>query len=189
MSNPGAGEFQDLQVTAQDGSSGPLFEAVARSVMTNWNGRDNCGLVVGATYPAELRPIRSLAPELPLLIPGVGAQGGDVEEVRVAIATPGGPCLVNSSRGIIFASNGPDFAEAAGRAANTLAESLHSADIDRGRVGRCPPPTHGTRSIPRTSDLPIRAAKVRSSLQRRLGNATEGDPPGNIWLEFFRRTR
>ncbi len=108
-SNPGGGEFQDLRVGGE-----PLYRAVARRVAENWNGNDNCAVVVGATYPAELAAVRAVVGDMPILIPGVGAQGGDVRLTVVAGRDARGRGMViNSSRGIIYASGGEDFAAAA----------------------------------------------------------------------------
>jgi len=93
-SNPGAGEFQDYH---------QLFEKVAENVSKNWNSNNNCGLVTGATYPEELKKIRKIVGSMPLLIPGIGAQGADLEKtVKAALD---GDFLINSSRGIIFSDN------------------------------------------------------------------------------------
>lgn len=104
-SNPGAGEFQDLQVQDQAGKTQPLWAAVAQHVAESWNDNGNCMLVVGATYPDEMAQIRQLVgPNLPFLVPGVGAQGGDVAAVVAAGQNAAGTgLLVNSSRGIILA--------------------------------------------------------------------------------------
>jgi len=100
-SNPGAGEFQDLNV---DGK--PLWHAVAESVDRDWNGNGNCMLVVGATYPEEMRRIRGIAPDITLLVPGVGAQGGDVVAVVAAgLDAHGRGLMISSSRGIIFSAD------------------------------------------------------------------------------------
>ncbi len=113
-SNPGAPEFQNLRSLAGD----PLYLAVAAAVQS-WNENDNCGLVTGATYPEELAQVRQLAPHLPLLIPGIGAQGGDLQaSVRAAGTTA--PMLINASRSILYASGERDFAEAAAGAARRL---------------------------------------------------------------------
>lgn len=116
-SNNGAGEFQDLNVIGSEvpeGKNMPLYQYVAHRVVHKWNKRLNCGLVVGATYPEELQQVREIAPEMPILIPGIGAQGGDVEKtVRAGKDGRNAGMIINSSRGIIFASNGADFAEAA----------------------------------------------------------------------------
>jgi orotidine-5'-phosphate decarboxylase len=116
-SNPGAGELQDL---IADGL--PLYRHVARAVANDWNAAGNCGLVVGATYPDEMRAIRDDVPTtMPILIPGVGAQGGDVAAVVAANRTAGSEAfLIAASRSIIYASSGEDFAAAARTAAQAL---------------------------------------------------------------------
>jgi orotidine-5'-phosphate decarboxylase len=106
-SNKGAGEFQDLKIGAHDV---PLYVRVAQNVTEGWNEHGNCALVVGATYPAELAKVREVAPEIPLLIPGIGKQGGDLEQTVKAAKHR---FIINSSSGIIFAGKGKDFAEAA----------------------------------------------------------------------------
>ncbi|TAN58589.1 orotidine-5'-phosphate decarboxylase [Patescibacteria group bacterium] len=116
-SNPGAGEFQDLMIEdlRLDGR-GPLYQYVAAQVADKWNKNGNCAVVVGATYPEELQKVRDIIGDMPILIPGIGAQGGDVEKtVKAGKDSRGQGMIINSSRGIIFASNGPDFAEAARR--------------------------------------------------------------------------
>jgi len=108
-SNPGAGEFQNLLVNGE-----PLYRIVARHVSEKWNKNGNCILVVGATCPEELAKVRDVVGDMPILIPGIGAQGGDVEKaVKAGKDSQGKGIIINSSRKIIFASNGPDFAEAA----------------------------------------------------------------------------
>lgn len=115
-SNPGAGEFQDLSV---DGK--PLYQHVARHVAKTWNTHENCGLVVGATYPDELREVRELVGDMPILIPGIGAQGGDVEKaVSAGKDSRGYGMIINSSRKILYASDGSDFADAARRETEKL---------------------------------------------------------------------
>ena len=116
-SNPGAGELQDL---VADGV--PLYRHVARAVAREWNGNGNCGLVVGATYPEEMRAIRADVPAtMPILIPGVGAQGGDVAATVAANREAGSDAfLIAASRSIIYASSGEDFATAARTAAQAL---------------------------------------------------------------------
>lgn len=100
-SNPGAGELQDLDVGGV-----PLWEVVATRVRDAWNARGNCMLVIGATYPAELRRARELCPDMPFLVPGVGAQGGDVESVvRAGVDRHGRGLIVNASRSVIFAAD------------------------------------------------------------------------------------
>lgn len=124
-SNPGAGELQDLTV---DGGA-PLYRHVARAVAGGWNAAGNCGLVVGATYPDELRAIREDVPAtMPILIPGVGAQGGDVTAVVTANRDAGSDAyLIAASRSIIYASSGEDFAEAARAAAESLDAEIRAA--------------------------------------------------------------
>ena len=113
-SNPGAGEFQDLVVNHPNLGKVPLYQVVAYRVAKKWNKNGNCGLVVGATYPKELAQIRKIAPDLPFLIPGIGKQGGNVEKTVIAGRDrEGRGMIINSSRGIIFASGGTDFAQAA----------------------------------------------------------------------------
>ena len=108
-SNPGGGEFQDLRVGGE-----PLYSAVARRVADHWNRNNNCAVVVGATYPQELAAVRAIVGDMPILIPGVGAQGGDVRlTVEAGRDARGRGMIVNSSRGIIYAGAGEDFAEAA----------------------------------------------------------------------------
>ena len=123
-SNPGSGDFQDLAIA--DGERGLLYERVARAC-TEWNGRGNVGLVAGATAPEQLAALRGICPEMPLLIPGVGAQGGDLEAaVRAGVDQRGRMALINSSRGIIYASRGADYAEVAGKAARSLRDSINA---------------------------------------------------------------
>lgn len=132
-SNPGAGEFQDLPVAidSEEGQSlgvafglepkqygyvAKLYQHVAWRVTHKWNKNDNCALIVGATYPQELAEVRKIVGDMPILIPGIGAQGGDVEKTVLAGRdSRGWGMIINSSQGIIFASSGKDFAEAAGR--------------------------------------------------------------------------
>lgn len=107
-SNPGANEFQDLEVMYSDGRHRPLYQEVAARVAEEWNVRNNCGLVTGATAPDQLATVRRIAPHLPLLIPGVGKQGGDLEKsVRAArFRDSSGGFLINSSSGIIHPPEG-----------------------------------------------------------------------------------
>lgn len=123
-SNPGAGEFQDLLA---DGV--PLYRHVARAVADNWNAAGNCGLVVGATYPDEMRTIREdIPPTMPILIPGVGAQGGDIAAAVAANCNAGSDAfLIAASRSIIYASPADDFAEAARGAAEALDQEIRIA--------------------------------------------------------------
>lgn len=115
-SNPGSGEFQNLSIDGE-----PLYQRVARHVTQDWNKNENCSLVVGATYPEELRAVRDIVGSMPLLIPGIGAQGGSLEQTVVAAKDANGKgMMINSSRGIIFASAEKDFAEASRREAEQL---------------------------------------------------------------------
>ncbi len=121
-SNPGAGEFQDIR---DEGNCIPLFMRVAKAV-TEWNKLGNCGIVVGATYPEELRDVRKKVGNLPILIPGIGAQGGEVEPaVKYGMSVRKKDAIYNSARAIIFASSGPDFAEAARRETLKLHEMIN----------------------------------------------------------------
>ncbi|MDE6145671.1 MAG: orotidine-5'-phosphate decarboxylase, partial [Muribaculaceae bacterium] len=121
-SNPGSKNFQMLTV---DGSDERLFERVIRT-SSEWAGPEEMMYVVGATQGRMFEDIRRVAPRSFLLVPGVGAQGGSLEEVCRYGMLPDGECglLVNSSRGIIYASTGTDFADAAGEAARTLAAQM-----------------------------------------------------------------
>ncbi len=121
----------DLQAQALAGGE-RLYEHVARLAGSTWNASGQLGLVVGATFPTELARVRELAPNLPLLIPGVGAQGGDAAAtVRAAWRSENGrtlaPIIVNSSRAILYAGVGPDFATAARQAALSAREALNQA--------------------------------------------------------------
>jgi orotidine-5'-phosphate decarboxylase len=121
-SNPGAGELQDLVTGGRK-----LYQVVAELAARRWNTRGNCLLVVGATYPKELAEVRELVGEMPLLVPGVGAQGGDVAQVvHNGQTRQGTGLLISSSRGILYASGGADFASAARGAAATLRASINS---------------------------------------------------------------
>jgi len=120
-SNPGAGDFQDLDI-----GGAPLYKHVAETIARDWNGNGNCALVVGATWPEQLRDVRAIVGEMPLLIPGVGAQGGDVESVVTNGRTSNGAGLIiSSSRAILYASTGDDFADAARSAAMELRDTIN----------------------------------------------------------------
>ena len=124
-SNPGAGDLQDLPVRGADGER-PLYQHVAETVARDWNGNGNCALVVGATWPEQLREVRAIVGDIPFLVPGVGAQGGDVEAViRNGATADGTGLVVSSSRGILYASSGDDYAEAAADAARALREQVN----------------------------------------------------------------
>lgn len=123
-SNPGSADFQMISCQA-DGQTYRLFELVAARA-AEWNKHGNIGLVVGATYPEEIRDIRFNYPSMPLLIPGIGPQGGDlVSAVCFGIDAHGDRAIITSSRQVLYASSGPDFAAAARRAATDLRQQLN----------------------------------------------------------------
>jgi orotidine-5'-phosphate decarboxylase len=125
-SNPGAGEFQDLPVGEKQE---PLYRVVARNVALDWNENGNCGVVVGATYPRELAEVRAIVGDMPILIPGIGAQGGEISStVNAGKDSRGWGMIINSSRGIIFASRQEDYQEAARTATAQL-----KAEVNRFR--------------------------------------------------------
>jgi orotidine-5'-phosphate decarboxylase len=114
-SNPGAGELQDLKVGEK-----PLWQVIAEKVSQEWNAQGNCMLVVGATYPDELRRVRQIVGDMTLLVPGVGVQGGDVEAtVTAGLNRVGRGMIVNSSRGILFSAN-------PGAAARALRDAINA---------------------------------------------------------------
>ncbi|MES2715049.1 MAG: orotidine-5'-phosphate decarboxylase [Pseudomonadota bacterium] len=122
-SNPGGSDLQAQRL--QDGSL--LYEHIARLAAGPWNHNGQLCLVVGATFPAEIERVRALAPTLPLLIPGVGAQGGDAEATVRAGWRRDGPIVVSSSRAVLYASSGDDFAAAARQAAESTRLLLNAA--------------------------------------------------------------
>lgn len=120
-SNPGAGEFQDLEINGK-----PLYQVVAEKVAKDWNYNDNCGLVVGATYPAQLEIVRRIVGNTPLLIPGIGVQGGDIKKtVQAGVDKNGKNAIINSSRAIIYASGGEDFGKKARKEAEKLRDLIN----------------------------------------------------------------
>ncbi len=122
-SNPGAGEMQDLDVGGR-----PLWERVAEKVSGEWNVRGNCMLVVGATYPIEMRRVRELAPDVTLLVPGVGAQGGDVQAVvEAGLDARGEGLMISSSRGVIFSDDPGAAARALRDEINAAREAVYAA--------------------------------------------------------------
>lgn len=122
-SNDGSGELQDMLVDGE-----PLFMCVARIVATKWNKNNNCALVVGATYPDELRKVRAVVGDMPILIPGVGAQGGDIEKtVSAGKDARGKGFIISCSRSVIYASVGADFAEAARAEALRVDSAIRAA--------------------------------------------------------------
>ena len=130
-SNPGGDDLQNQRLASVEGQP-LLYEHVARLAQGPWNTNGQLGLVVGATYPKEIERVRELAPTLPLLIPGVGAQGGDaVATVKAGLREAGGdvtgPIIVNSSRAILYASAGDDFAAAARAVAMQTRQTLEAA--------------------------------------------------------------
>jgi orotidine-5'-phosphate decarboxylase len=121
-SNPGAGDLQDLLVDGR-----PLYQHVAAKVAREWNEHGNCALVVGATWPEQLREVRTIVGDhVPFLVPGVGAQGGDVRAVvSNARNRDGDGLVISSSRAILYASAGDDYAEAAANAARALRDEIN----------------------------------------------------------------
>jgi len=109
-SNSGAGEFQDLIVNHVE----PLYQVVARNVANNWNKNGNCMIVIGATYPEELSRVRKMVGDLPVLIPGIGAQGGDLKKaVKAGKDSNNQGMVINFSRSVVFASKNAYFADVA----------------------------------------------------------------------------
>jgi len=125
-SNPGGDDLQAQRLAGVPGEP-LLYEHIARQAQGAWNLNGQLGLVVGATYPAEIERVRALAPTVPLLIPGVGVQGGDAAATVKAGWREDAPIVVNSSRAIIYASSGDDFAEAARGEAMRLRDQLEAA--------------------------------------------------------------
>ena len=119
-SNPGSGEFQDLPVRGS-----PSYETVAKNVADLWNKNGNCAVVVGATYPQELAGVRAIVGDMPILIPGVGAQGGDIAEtVRAGKNSKDTGMIIAAGRSIIYASSGEDFASAARKETERLSAEI-----------------------------------------------------------------
>jgi orotidine-5'-phosphate decarboxylase len=131
-SNPGGDDLQNQRLSSVDGTP-LLYEHIATLAQGPWNLNGQLGLVVGATYPAEIERVRALAPTLPLLIPGVGAQGGDAVATVKAGYRANGPIIVNSSRAILYASQGEDFTAAARREAVRTRDTLQQA-LDKARI-------------------------------------------------------
>lgn len=122
-SNPGAGDLQDLEIGGRR-----LFHTVADLAARRWNSRGNCLLVVGATYPRELAEVREIVGSMPLLVPGVGAQGGDVAQaVQNGQTATGTGLIISSSRGILYASSGEDFSMAARQATQKLRDQINAS--------------------------------------------------------------
>jgi orotidine-5'-phosphate decarboxylase len=126
-SNPGGGDFQNLMPSGE-----PLYQHVARQAV-DWNKNGNVGLVIGATYPREMAQLRALAPNMPFLIPGVGAQAGDLKDAVLAgIDKNGRRAIINSSRSILYASQGADFAQAARRKAQETRDAINAVLASEG---------------------------------------------------------
>ena len=125
-SNPGGDDLQNQRLASVEGEP-RLYEHIARLAQGPWNLNGQLGLVVGATYPAEIERVRSVAPTLPLLIPGVGAQGGDAAATVRAGWRPDAPIIVNSSRAVLYASTDDNFADAARRVALDTRDLLQGA--------------------------------------------------------------
>ena len=119
-SNPGGADFQSLLADGR-----PVYQHVAERVANDWSRKGDCALVVGATFPDELAAVRGIAPRLPILVPGIGAQGGDAATVvECGRRADGAGLIVNSSRAVLYASSGHDFAEAARTAATDATRLL-----------------------------------------------------------------
>ena len=125
-SNPGAKDIQDLEIEGQ-----PIYEKVASMITNDWNANNNCCIVVGATWPEQMKKLRSICGDMPFLVPGVGAQGGDVEALVKAGQTSNGQGLmINSSRAVLYASNGEDFAQAARKVAIATKNEINKYRIN-----------------------------------------------------------
>lgn len=126
-SNPGAADLQDLPVANADGSTRPLYQRVAEKAARDWNANSNLSLVVGATWPEQLGEVRAIVGgDVPLLVPGIGAQGGDVEAVlKQGLNADRTGLIISSSRAILYASGGADFAEAAARVARETRDLIN----------------------------------------------------------------
>ena len=128
-SNPGGADFQALDCGGQ-----PLYLRVAATIARDWNGHGNCALVTGATWPEELAKVRAVVGDMPLLVPGIGAQGGDVEAVlQHGRASDGNGLLISSSRAILYAGTGVDFAAAARAATQELRAAINRFRQECGR--------------------------------------------------------
>ena len=120
-SNTGAQDFQDLTIEGK-----PLYLHVAHKVANEWNAHGNCVLVVGATWPEQMQRVRKIVGEMPLLVPGVGAQGGDVKAlVTVGKTKAGDGLIISSSRAVLYASTGDDFAQAARKVAQASRDEIN----------------------------------------------------------------
>ena len=123
-SNPGSADLQDLALA--DGR--PLFLEVARTAYERWNANENVGLVVGATHTSAIAAVRAICPSLPLLVPGVGTQGGELAAaVRAAVDAAGERALINASRSVLYADSSTGFADAARAEAIRLRDAINAA--------------------------------------------------------------
>jgi orotidine-5'-phosphate decarboxylase len=121
-SNPGGSDLQELDVGGEK-----LYQRIARMVANDWNANGQCGLVVGATYPQELADVRIIVGDMPLLVPGIGAQGGDIAAtVAAGCSADGTGMMINSSRAILYASSGEDFAVAARHVAIATRDEINA---------------------------------------------------------------
>ncbi len=127
-SNASGDELQSLRVKSS-GREEPLYLHVARLVAERWNTRGQCGLVVGATYPKELAAVRAAVGDMPILVPGIGAQGGDLEAAVQAGATPAGGIIVSSSRAVLYAGKDQDFAAASRRVALETRDAIEACRV------------------------------------------------------------
>ncbi|MGN2251132.1 orotidine-5'-phosphate decarboxylase [Frateuria sp. GZRe14] len=125
-SNPGAADLQDLIVESTNGERLPLYQHLAHTIARDWNANGNCALVTGATWPEQLAQVRVLVGDMPLLVPGIGAQGGDVEGVlRHGRTADGTGLMISSSRAILYAGDGEDFDAAARKATEALRDQIN----------------------------------------------------------------
>ncbi len=126
-SNPGSAELQELVVRGEDGREEPLYRVVARRALA-WDRRATLGLVVGATFPADVAAVRAIAPDVPFLIPGVGAQAGDLASaVGAGVDSRGELALLNASRSVLYASRGDDWQAAARAQALATRDAINAA--------------------------------------------------------------
>jgi len=134
-SNPGGNDLQMLDVGGER-----LFERIARLAAGAWSRNGQLGLVVGATYPQELARVRALAPQVPLLVPGIGAQGGDIDAtLRAGCDAAGLGLVINSSRAILYAGSGEDYASAAAQAARRTRDDINALRRAAKQPGSAPP--------------------------------------------------
>ncbi|MFZ1977499.1 MAG: orotidine-5'-phosphate decarboxylase [Bacteroidota bacterium] len=128
-SNPGSNDFQRLKIGTM-----PLYEKIVRKAK-QWNTADNIGLVVGATHPKELQRVRKIVPDMPILLPGIGKQGGDLKSVvRYGSSKNGYGAVINASRSILYASSGDDFAEAARAETLRLRDEINGLRTVNGKL-------------------------------------------------------